>query len=106
MDNECSDFSEDETKSEVSSVGSDDQSSEEDSDEKNYDAPGPSKSVRPTTQKNRVTGSGPKLATILLSTPLPKTVEVVMTSCQNLKQNHHLNSPSFRIYGTFVLKNL
>jgi hypothetical protein len=43
-------------------------------------------------RKNRVTGSGPKLTTILLSTPLPKPVEFVMTYCQNLKQNHHLNS--------------
>jgi hypothetical protein len=33
-DSECSDFSEDETESEVSSIGSDDESSEEDSDEK------------------------------------------------------------------------
>jgi hypothetical protein len=33
-DNECSDFSEDESESEVSSIGSDDESSEEDSDEK------------------------------------------------------------------------
>jgi hypothetical protein len=33
-DNECSDFSEDETESEVSSIGSDDESSKEDSDEK------------------------------------------------------------------------
>jgi hypothetical protein len=32
--NECRDFSEDETESEVSSIGSDDESSEEDSDEK------------------------------------------------------------------------
>jgi hypothetical protein len=43
-DNEYSDFSEDETESEVSSIGSDIESSEE-SDEKNYDAPGPSKRV-------------------------------------------------------------
>jgi hypothetical protein len=33
-DNECSDFSEDETESEVSSIGNDDESSDEDSDEK------------------------------------------------------------------------
>jgi hypothetical protein len=33
-DNECSDFSEDETKSEVSSIGNVDESSEEDGDEK------------------------------------------------------------------------
>jgi hypothetical protein len=33
-DNECSDFSEDETESEVSSIGNDDESSEKDSDEK------------------------------------------------------------------------
>jgi hypothetical protein len=64
-DNECRDFSEDETESEVSSIGSDDESSEEDSDEKNDDAPGPSKRVRTMTQLNRVTGSGPKLTTIL-----------------------------------------
>jgi hypothetical protein len=38
-----------------------------------------------------VTESGPKLTTILLSTHLLKTVEFVMT-CQNLKQNRHLNS--------------
>jgi hypothetical protein len=44
-DNECSDFSKDETKSEVSSIGNDDESSYEDSDEKNDDAPGPSKDV-------------------------------------------------------------
>jgi hypothetical protein len=50
-DNECSDFSEDETESEVSSIGNDDESSEKDSDEKNDDAPGPSKRVRTTTQK-------------------------------------------------------
>jgi hypothetical protein len=31
-DNECSDFSKDETKSEVNSVGSDDESNEEDSE--------------------------------------------------------------------------
>jgi hypothetical protein len=45
-DNECSDFSEDETESEVSSIDNDD-----DSDEKNDDAPGPSKRFRTTTQK-------------------------------------------------------
>jgi hypothetical protein len=44
-DNECSDFSEDETESEVSSIGSDNESSEEDSNEKNDDTPGPSKRV-------------------------------------------------------------
>jgi hypothetical protein len=87
-DNESSDFSEDETESEVSSIGNDNESSDEDSDEKmmtcsNYNA-----------EKNRVTGSGPKL-TILLSTPLPKTVEFVMIYCQNMKQNHHLNSLFF-----------
>jgi hypothetical protein len=38
-DNVCSDFSEDETDSEVNSIGSDDESNE-DSDEKNDDAPG------------------------------------------------------------------
>jgi hypothetical protein len=64
-DNECSHFSEDETECEVSSIGNDDKSSEEDSDEKNDAAPGPSKRGRTTTQKNRVTGSGPKLTTIL-----------------------------------------
>jgi hypothetical protein len=37
------DFSEDETESEVSSIGNDDESSHEDSDEKNDDAPGLSK---------------------------------------------------------------
>jgi hypothetical protein len=52
-------------------------------------------------RKDKVTGSGQKLATILLSTPSLKTVEFVMTYCQNLKQNHHLNSLFFRIYGTF-----
>jgi hypothetical protein len=52
-DNECSDFSEDEIESEVSSVGSDDESTKEDSDEKNDDAPGPSKRVRTTTQKKQ-----------------------------------------------------
>jgi hypothetical protein len=51
-DNECSDFYEDETESEVSSIGSDDESSEEDSDE-NDDAPGPSKCVRTTTQRKQ-----------------------------------------------------
>jgi hypothetical protein len=38
-----------------------------------------------TQKKNRVTGIGPKLATILLSTPLLKTVEFVMTYCQNFE---------------------
>jgi hypothetical protein len=52
-DNECRDFSEDETESEVSSIGSDDESSEEDSDEKNVDVPGPSKRARTTTQKKQ-----------------------------------------------------
>jgi hypothetical protein len=51
-DNEYSDFSEDETESEVSSIGSDIESSEE-SYEKNDDAPGPSKRVRTTTQKKQ-----------------------------------------------------
>jgi hypothetical protein len=50
-DNECSDFSEDEIESEVSSTGNNDESSEKDSDEKNIDAQGPSKRVRTTTQK-------------------------------------------------------
>jgi hypothetical protein len=52
-DNECSDFSEDETESEVSSIGSDNESSEEDGDEKNDDMPGPSKRARTTTQKKQ-----------------------------------------------------
>jgi hypothetical protein len=52
-DNECTDFSEDETESEVSSIGNDDESSEEDSDEKNDDAPGPSKRVQTTTQEKQ-----------------------------------------------------
>jgi hypothetical protein len=51
-DNECSDFSDDETESEISSIGSDDESSEKDSGEKN-DAPGPSKRFRTTTQKKQ-----------------------------------------------------
>jgi hypothetical protein len=102
-DNECSDFSEDETESEVSSVGNDDESSDKDSDRKNDDAPGPCKHVRTMTQKkNRVTESVPKLTTILLPTPLPQKVEFVMAYCQNLKQNHHLNSLFCRICGTFV----
>jgi hypothetical protein len=49
-DNECSNFSEDETEPEVSSIGSDVESSEE-SDEKNDVAPGTSKCVRTTMQK-------------------------------------------------------
>jgi hypothetical protein len=52
-DNECRDFSEDETESEVSSIGSDNESSEEESDDKNDDVPGPSKRVRTTTQKKQ-----------------------------------------------------
>jgi hypothetical protein len=88
-DNECSDFSEDETESEVSSIGSDD-SSEEDSDEK-MTRQALLNMFELQHRKNRVTGSGPKLTTIL-STSLPKTVEFVMTYCQILKQNHHLNT--------------
>jgi hypothetical protein len=52
-DNECGDFSEDETESEVSSIGSDDESSKEDSDEKYDDAPGPSICVQTMTQKKQ-----------------------------------------------------
>jgi hypothetical protein len=51
-DNECSDFSEDETESEVSSIGSDVESSKE-SDEKNHDVPSPSKPVRTMTQRKQ-----------------------------------------------------
>jgi hypothetical protein len=50
--NECSDFSEDEIESEVSCMGSD-ESSDEDSEGKNDDAPRPSKRVRTMTQKKR-----------------------------------------------------
>jgi hypothetical protein len=52
-DNECSDFSEDETESQVSSIGNDDESSDEDNDGKNDDVLGPSKRVRTTTQKKQ-----------------------------------------------------
>jgi hypothetical protein len=52
-DNECSDFSEDETESEVSSIGNGDESSDEDTDDKNDDAPGPSKRVRTAQKKQR-----------------------------------------------------
>jgi hypothetical protein len=63
-DNECSDFSEDETKSEVSSIGNDDKSSDKDSDENDY-ALGPLNVFELQRRKNRLTGSGPKLTTIL-----------------------------------------
>jgi hypothetical protein len=86
--------------SEVNSSGSDDESGKE--DEKMMTRLALLNMFELRRRKNRVTGSGPKLTTILLSTPLSKTVEFVMTYCQNLKQNHHLNSLFFTIYGTFV----
>jgi hypothetical protein len=46
-------FSEDEIESEVSCMGSDNESSEEDSDEKNGDVAGPSKRVRTMTQNKQ-----------------------------------------------------
>jgi SNF2 family DNA or RNA helicase len=88
--------------SEVSSIGNDDESGDEDSDEKMMTRRALVNVFELRRRKNRVSGSGPKLTIILLSTPLPKTVESVMTYCQNLKQNHHLNSLFFRICGTFV----
>jgi hypothetical protein len=98
-DNECSNFSEDEIESEVSCMGNDNESSEGKKMTTHQALLNMSELRR---RKNRVTGSGPTLTTILLSTPLLKTMEFVMTYCQNLKQSHHLNSVFFRIYGTFV----
>jgi hypothetical protein len=99
-DNECSDFSVDETESEESSSGSDYESSEQ-SDEKNDNVPGPSKHIRTTTQKKQSDWKWTKLTTVLLSTPLPKTVEFVITH----SSKSEAEPPSelfFKIYGTFV----
>jgi hypothetical protein len=96
-DNECSGFAEDETESEVSFSGSDESSEEivREVMKKMMTRQTLLNVFELQRRKNRVTGSGPELTTILLSTPLPKTVEFVMTYCQNLKQNHHLNSCFF-----------
>jgi hypothetical protein len=85
--------------SEESSTGSDKESSEEDCEENEKKKKMMHQALLNVFElrcrKNRVTGSEPKLTTILLSTPLPKRVEFVMTYCQNMKQNHLLNSQSF-----------
>jgi hypothetical protein len=101
-DNECNDFSDNETGSEVSSVGSNDESSEEDSDEKNDDAPGPSKRVQTTTQKKHSDWTWTKTDNNPLIWPFTENSGICDDLLPNFKQNHHLNSLFFRIYGTFV----
>jgi hypothetical protein len=79
----------------------DDESSDEDSDEKNDDVPGPSKRVRTMTQTKQSDWKWTRTDNNPLIYPLPKTLVFVMMYSQNLKQNHHLNSLFFRLYGTF-----